>query len=207
MRSARRTRPVRVLSFLGPSSVSVAGIARYPASATRPRRQRRPDHVRALCPGRWWAVTAAVGDVVTSPGALLAPDSDGRRHMVRLKAAKPRLQAAPQRAWASQGTGSSRGYGAQWQRVRDQVMVRDGGLCQPCQRHGVAMPAREVDHIVPRSQWHLTGSARDDVDGPANLQAICRECHKAKSGPEKAGRRWDENAWFRARGVEPIKRG
>lgn len=57
-------------------------------------------------------------------------------------------------------------------------MDRDHWLCQPCQREGKATPANECDHITPKSKG---GS-----DDPDNLQAICTECHKAKTTREAA---------------------
>lgn len=55
-------------------------------------------------------------------------------------------------------------------------MTRDSGLCQPCLRAGHVTVARQVDHIVPKCD----GGTDDD----ANLQAICRACHQAKTAAE-----------------------
>jgi 5-methylcytosine-specific restriction protein A len=38
----------------------------------------------------------------------------------------------------------------------------------------------EVDHITPK--------AKDGTDDPENLQAICIECHKAKTKAERSGK-------------------
>lgn len=51
-------------------------------------------------------------------------------------------------------------------------------LCQPCQAEGRVTPAAEVDHIVPK--------AKGGSDEMANLQAICRPCHQAKTDREAA---------------------
>lgn len=72
-----------------------------------------------------------------------------------------------------------RGYGAQWERVRKQVMQRDKGLCQVCMDTGRITAAVAVDHIQPKAE-----GGTDDLE---NLQAICAECHAAKTAAE--GRR------------------
>ena len=71
-----------------------------------------------------------------------------------------------------------RGYGTAWDKLRKQAMTRDDWLCQPCLRKGRATPATECDHITPKSQ-----GGTDDLD---NLQAICTDCHKAKTAQESA---------------------
>lgn len=76
------------------------------------------------------------------------------------------------------GTTTARGYGAAWRKIRQRIMERDGGLCQPCLRLGFTVLAYAVDHIVNK--------ARDGTDADDNLQAICRECHKAKTAREGA---------------------
>lgn len=40
------------------------------------------------------------------------------------------------------------------------------------------MPATEVDHITPK--------ASGGTDDPANLQGICKACHRAKTQDEAA---------------------
>lgn len=66
--------------------------------------------------------------------------------------------------------------GRWWRRLRDLVLLRDDGLCQPCLRAGRVTSATEVDHIVARAD----GGSHD----PANLEAICRTCHRAKTARE-----------------------
>lgn len=80
----------------------------------------------------------------------------------------------------SRGTAAERGYGAAWRRVRDRIMRRDAGVCRcaECKRLGRILEAHEVDHIVPKAQ-----GGTDDDD---NLQAINRECHKAKTARERS---------------------
>jgi len=55
-------------------------------------------------------------------------------------------------------------------------MERDKGLCQPCLRHNVLTQATQVDHIAPK--------AKGGTDDERNLQAICEDCHKAKTAKE-----------------------
>ena len=74
------------------------------------------------------------------------------------------------------GSTTARGYGADWQRTRAEVMARDKGLCQPCLARGRVTAAREVDHIV--------GKALGGTDDAANLQAICIPCHRTKTARE-----------------------
>jgi len=79
---------------------------------------------------------------------------------------------------ARRASASERGYGNAWMKLRNLVMQRDCGLCQPCLKAGRVTPARQVDHIVSKSEG--------GTDDEANLQAICLECHKAKTGREAA---------------------
>jgi len=74
------------------------------------------------------------------------------------------------------GSRHERGYGAEWEKKRERVMERDGGLCQTCHRAGYIVQASAVDHIVPRFEG---GSEDDD-----NLEAICKTCHDAKTARE-----------------------
>lgn len=80
------------------------------------------------------------------------------------------------KAWATR-KGSGRG-GRPWRRLRDQVMKRDQYLCRcdECIRLARVREAHEVDHIV--------ALAHGGTDEPANLRAINRDCHKAKSQRE-----------------------
>lgn len=75
--------------------------------------------------------------------------------------------------------GQGRGKG--WAKLRKQVMDRDRWLCQPCARAGRITVATECDHITP-----ICNGGNDD---PLNLQAICTDCHKAKSAQEANGGR------------------
>ena len=76
------------------------------------------------------------------------------------------------------GTASrhERGYGSAWVKLREVIIARDLGLCQPCKREGRVTPFKAVDHIRPKSQG--------GTDEPDNLECICRACHDAKTHAE-----------------------
>lgn len=60
-----------------------------------------------------------------------------------------------------------------WAKVRAAVLRRDP-FCRACTR----APSVEVDHVVPRSR----GGA---VYDPANLQGLCRRCHRVKTNRDR----------------------
>ena len=63
---------------------------------------------------------------------------------------------------------------ARWRRLRGQVLVRDGHLCQSCKREGRTGPAEIVHHsLTVDSHPELTW----DID---NLESVCRACHGAE---------------------------
>ncbi len=96
--------------------------------------------------------------------------------MGRLTTIKPRvalLQPKVQRL----STDVTRTRGGRWMAMRESVLRRDKGLCLLCQAHGRATQADEVDHIVPLEQG--------GTDADANLQSVCRPCHRAKSAAER----------------------
>jgi 5-methylcytosine-specific restriction enzyme A len=86
-------------------------------------------------------------------------------------------------AWSKESR-QSRGYGARWDRLRLQVLRRDGYLCQCDHCKGGALrvtPAQEVDHVLPK--------AKGGTDDPDNLAAIAHECHVRKTVEEQGGKR------------------
>ena len=93
--------------------------------------------------------------------------------------------------WADYNAGrtnSERGYGAAWRKLRAWVLRRDLGLCRVCAQAGRITPATEVDHIVSKAEGARRKWTRHQVDGHDNLQAICANCHKAKTANESASR-------------------
>lgn len=75
---------------------------------------------------------------------------------------------------ANRPSSSARGYDARWQRLRKMVLARDPLCSDPFGVHGdTAVPATDVDHIVPRSQG--------GTDDESNLQTLCHACHSRKT--------------------------
>lgn len=112
--------------------------------------------------------------------------------MKRLSSLQPRMGAAPSRmvSTAKSGTGfrrddrlssTQRGYGADWQRVR-RLVLADEPLCRFCVEAGRTTAATEVDHIAPFD-------GKDDPRrlDPANLRALCRPCHMARTARQANG--------------------
>jgi 5-methylcytosine-specific restriction protein A len=97
-------------------------------------------------------------------------------HAVSVRAARP------YDAW--RGSSASRGYDADWRRVRVLALVRDG---RRCQSPGCGRPATDVHHKVTITRApHL----RLDL---ANLVSLCKECHSsitAKRDSTFAHRSW-----------------
>ena len=63
---------------------------------------------------------------------------------------------------------------ARWKRLRSQIMVRAGHLCELCKAKGLTVGAVEAQHRIPMA---------DDVTrtwDPSNLEALCRNCHRAE---------------------------
>ena len=79
----------------------------------------------------------------------------------------------------------SRGYGAEWEKVRKQVIVRAKGLCENCARNGRVAQGRDVDHVVSKAEAARLGWSRAKTDSLANLQYLCEPCHKAKTAAEQ----------------------
>lgn len=78
------------------------------------------------------------------------------------------------------GSSTERGYGSDWQRLRRWFLSRNP-LCVKCKAAGMVTPAEEVDHITPHK-----GDERLRMD-VANLQALCKPCHSAKTATEDGG--------------------
>jgi 5-methylcytosine-specific restriction protein A len=73
-----------------------------------------------------------------------------------------------------------RGYGTEWDKLREVILKRDEYQCQACKRRGWLTAAREVDHIVPRED----GGGEE----PSNLQSLCKPCHAEKTRLERRAR-------------------
>ncbi len=75
------------------------------------------------------------------------------------------------------GTTTQRGYGASWRKLREQILIRDAGLCQEHMKKGVPVSGSHVDHIVSK--------ANGGTDHEDNLQTLCEACHKRKTATER----------------------
>lgn len=84
------------------------------------------------------------------------------------------------------GSRHERGYGSAWVKLRESVMLRDRGLCQPCLQAGRLTPGSAVDHKINKAEWLRRNCALAGVDHPSNLQTICVDCHKQKTQKEAA---------------------
>ena len=60
-------------------------------------------------------------------------------------------------------------------------MLKAEPMCRLCLASGRPVPAKEVDHIVPK----VLGGGDED----SNLQPLCEDCHKAKTAKEAGARR------------------
>lgn len=87
--------------------------------------------------------------------------------------------------WTSGGT--SRTGTAAHKRWRTAVMRRDNNTCQE-RRSGCLRVAAHADHIIPVAE----GGAEYD---PANGQAICVPCHRAKTQEEAMRGRARRSRW------------
>ena len=73
------------------------------------------------------------------------------------------------------GGADTRGYNAQWRRVR-LAFLRKYPLCVECRKEGRLVPATVVDHIIPHR-----GDQKLFWD-ESNWQALCKHHHDAKTG-------------------------
>lgn len=76
---------------------------------------------------------------------------------------------------SGRGSSTERGYNGRWRRYRE-VFLRQNPLCVHCLERKDVREATEIDHVTP-----VRG--RDDplFWEPTNHQALCRECHRAKT--------------------------
>ncbi len=69
------------------------------------------------------------------------------------------------------GSPASRGYDADWRRVRLVALSRDSHLCQDCLTRKLAVRATEVHHLVP---IEVDRTLRLVL---TNLVSLCKPCH------------------------------
>lgn len=106
-------------------------------------------------------------------GELIASGSKCDKH-------KKEAAQADNRA---KGSSWSRGYDAEWDRVRKKALKRDQYLCQRCLLEDDRMvPAEHVDHIKP------FGGKKDPLRlDLKNLKSLCKPCHSRKTAKEDGG--------------------
>ena len=73
---------------------------------------------------------------------------------------------------AKRGTAAQRGYGSRWRRLRE-LFLRAHPLCADCLRHGRAVAATDVHHLVAKRD----GGGDDE----SNLEALCHSCHSRRT--------------------------
>lgn len=64
-----------------------------------------------------------------------------------------------------------------WRALRAKVL-NDYPLCAECEKRGLVVEAKVVDHIIPIVKG---GAALDE----SNLQPLCHRCHNKKSAKDK----------------------
>lgn len=96
------------------------------------------------------------------------------------RCAKHKVQAGSF-ADTRRGTRHERGYGKEWDKLRQVALSRDKHLCQACLQSGAVTVGTHVDHVRPKSQ-----GGSDDM---SNLQTLCAQCHKTKTQREAVAAR------------------
>lgn len=94
--------------------------------------------------------------------------------MERLKSITPHITTLDLRRG---GPVTQRIVGRELTRIRERIILRDGAACVKC---GKGVGPLEVDHVVP---LHVGGS-----NDPANLELLCRDCHRVKTELEGRAR-------------------
>jgi 5-methylcytosine-specific restriction protein A len=94
------------------------------------------------------------------------------------------------------GSRQSRGYGAEWDKLRLVILKRDAYTCQHHFRLGVVHPGRIVDHI--------RNKAEGGTDDPGNLETICDEWNREKTQQEalRARRARGGGGWVETSGLK-----
>lgn len=92
-------------------------------------------------------------------------------------------------AWSKESS-HSRGYGAQWRKLRLTILERDHYLCQcsECAKRLVPLPANEVNHKVSKAQAKQLEWTQEQIDDPSNLEALNHDCHERITAQQKGGK-------------------
>jgi 5-methylcytosine-specific restriction endonuclease McrA len=70
---------------------------------------------------------------------------------------------------------AKRGYGHGWRKKRKEVIERDKGKCAKCGKAVRGKGNQQVDHKTNRNN-------KSGHDGKSNLQLLCGDCHRKKTG-------------------------
>lgn len=103
------------------------------------------------------------------------------------------VRRGPYKGRSSYARTTAAGLGAEWRRVRLQVLERDHHVCHYCGGH-----ATTVDHVVPR--------IRGGSNKPENLVAACESCNYSKGArqqPAPARVRVTRAGWYSPFGGGP----
>lgn len=88
----------------------------------------------------------------------------------------------PKEAWGKRADAPKRISGRKLQKLRKELF-RHSPLCVVCQAAGRVTAATERDHIVPLSETRQDEATND------GMQALCKDCHEAKSIAERTAAR------------------
>lgn len=85
--------------------------------------------------------------------------------------AESKRATRPYDAW--RGSSASRGYDADWRRIRVQALLRDNYECQCCKLRGIVKRATDVHHqiTIEEAPWLRLALS--------NLISLCKECHSS----------------------------
>lgn len=67
-----------------------------------------------------------------------------------------------------------------WQKCRDNYFKSVGGLCEKCKAKGLIVPAEIIHHKIHLNAENITDESI--TLNPANLEALCRQCHGEEHG-------------------------
>lgn len=97
------------------------------------------------------------------------------------------------------GSRHERGYGTAWDKVREQILRRDNGICQPHLQQGDVHQGTHVDHKVNK--------AEGGTDDHANLWCVCADWHRSKTAREGARGRGISHGEGGAETLQPCRPG
>ena len=84
------------------------------------------------------------------------------------------------------GSRHKRGYGTEWDKKREQILIRDEGTCQPHLAQDLVHRGTHVDHKVNKAQWKRLYGTLAGCDDDGNLWCVCADWHRSKTAREGA---------------------